>query len=237
MNPLVPGIEPARLNRFTRERSLVRAQPCPHQERSKCVSWTPETARVRGGGRAETSGEIRRLAAAAFRSRMLRPIRSASPARACRESPAPERESGARLSNPSQVDSSRIRLFTKFQMCAGSIVILTAALLLAPVVPLASPAAAASQPVVSSVSPGSGTIGTPVTITGSGFNYGCTDGQTGQVYFGGHSGSERDRYRRGGHSRRADARRGGGVRGGGGLPRRFVRGIQRWHVRLSGAGG
>ena len=70
-------------------------------------------------------------------------------------------------------------------MRAGSIVILTAALLLAPVVPLASPAAAASQPVVSSVSPGSGTIGTPVTITGSGFNYGCTDGQTGQVYFGG----------------------------------------------------
>jgi len=102
-----------------------------------------------------------------------------------RERPAQERESGARLSNPSQVDSSRIRLFTKFQMRAGSIVILTAALLLAPVVPLASPAAAASQPVVSSVSPGSGTIGTPVTITGSGFNYGCTDGQTGQVYFGG----------------------------------------------------
>ena len=102
-----------------------------------------------------------------------------------RERPAQERESGARLSNPSQVDSSRIRLFTKFQMRAGSIVILTAALLLAPVVPLASPAAAASQPVVSSVSPGSGTIGTPVTITGSGFDYGCTDGQTGQVYFGG----------------------------------------------------
>jgi len=102
-----------------------------------------------------------------------------------RERPAQERESGARLSNPSQVDSSRIRLFAKFQMRAGSIVILTAALLLAPVVPLASPAAAASQPVVSSVSPGSGTIGTPVTITGSGFNYGCTDGQTGQVYFGG----------------------------------------------------
>ena len=39
-------------------------------------------------------------------------------------------------------------------------------------------------PVVSSVSPGSGTIGTPVTITGSGFNYGCTGGQSGQVYFG-----------------------------------------------------
>ena len=51
----------------------------------------------------------------------------------------------------------------------GCIVVLTTALLLAPVVPLASPAAAASQPVVSSVSPGSGTIGTPVTITGSGF--------------------------------------------------------------------
>ena len=40
-------------------------------------------------------------------------------------------------------------------------------------------------PAVSSVSPGSGTIGTPVTITGSGFNYGCTGGQSGQVYFGG----------------------------------------------------
>ena len=40
-------------------------------------------------------------------------------------------------------------------------------------------------PVVSSVSPGSGTIGTLVTITGSGFNYGCTGGQSGQVYFGG----------------------------------------------------
>jgi IPT/TIG domain len=70
-------------------------------------------------------------------------------------------------------------------MRAGSIVVLTAAVLLAPVVPLASPAAAASQPVVSSVSPGSGTIGTPVTITGSGFNTGCTGGQSGQVYFGG----------------------------------------------------
>ncbi len=70
-------------------------------------------------------------------------------------------------------------------MRVGSIVILTAALLLAPVLPLASPAAAASQPVVSSVSPGSGTIGTPVTITGSGFNYGCASGQSGQVYFGG----------------------------------------------------
>ena len=67
-------------------------------------------------------------------------------------------------------------------MRAGSIGFLTAALLLAPV---ASPAAAASQPVVSSVSPGSGTIGTPVTITGSGFDYGCTGGKTGQVYFGG----------------------------------------------------
>ena len=40
-------------------------------------------------------------------------------------------------------------------------------------------------PVVSSVSPGSGTIGTRVTITGSGFDYGCTGGQSGQVYFGG----------------------------------------------------
>ncbi|MGH2882889.1 MAG: IPT/TIG domain-containing protein [Solirubrobacteraceae bacterium] len=40
-------------------------------------------------------------------------------------------------------------------------------------------------PMVSSVSPGSGTIGTPVTITGSGFNYGCTGGQSGRVYFGG----------------------------------------------------
>ena len=70
-------------------------------------------------------------------------------------------------------------------MRAGSILVVTAALLLAPVVPLASPAEAASQPVVSSVSPGSGTIGTPVTITGSGFDYGCTGGQTGRVYFGG----------------------------------------------------
>ena len=70
-------------------------------------------------------------------------------------------------------------------MRAVSIVVVTAALLLAPVVPLASPAAAASQPVVSSVSPGSGTIGTPVTITGSGFDYGCAGGQSGQVYFGG----------------------------------------------------
>ena len=35
------------------------------------------------------------------------------------------------------------------------------------------------------MSPGSGTIGTPVTITGSGFNYGCAGGQSGQVYFGG----------------------------------------------------
>ena len=40
-------------------------------------------------------------------------------------------------------------------------------------------------PVVSLVSPGSGTIGTPVTITGSGFDYGCTGGQSGRVYFGG----------------------------------------------------
>ena len=70
-------------------------------------------------------------------------------------------------------------------MRAGSIVVLTTALLLAPVVPLASPAEAASQPVVSSVSPGSGTIGTPVTITGSGFDYGCTGGQSGHVYFAG----------------------------------------------------
>ena len=210
-------------------------------------------------------------------------------------------------------------------MRPGSIVILTAALLLAPVLPLASPAAAASQPVVSSVSPGSGPIGTLVTITGSGFNDGCTGGQSGQVYFGGilaanatvtdgaatavapthragavnvmvadclgdlsaissadtfvypapavssvspgsgmigtlvtitgsgfnygctggqsgqvyfhpdlrrppprrDFGGERDRYRRGGHSRRAYAPRGGGERDGGGLPRRFVRDIQR----------
>ena len=41
------------------------------------------------------------------------------------------------------------------------------------------------SPVVSSVSPGSGTIGTRVTITGSGFDYGCTGGQSGQVSFGG----------------------------------------------------
>ena len=40
------------------------------------------------------------------------------------------------------------------------------------------------SPVVSSVSPGSGTIGTGYDH-GSGFDYGCTDGQTGQVYFGG----------------------------------------------------
>jgi IPT/TIG domain len=40
-------------------------------------------------------------------------------------------------------------------------------------------------PVVSAVSPGSGTIGTRVTVTGSGFDYGCTAGQTGQVFFGG----------------------------------------------------
>jgi hypothetical protein len=39
-------------------------------------------------------------------------------------------------------------------------------------------------PVVSSVSPGSGTVGTSVTITGSGFDYGCTGGQSGQVFFG-----------------------------------------------------
>ena len=69
-------------------------------------------------------------------------------------------------------------------MFVGSIVVLAAALLPAPVVPSAGPAAATSQPVVSSVSPGSGTIGTSVTITGSGFDYGCTGGQSGQVYFG-----------------------------------------------------
>ena len=40
-------------------------------------------------------------------------------------------------------------------------------------------------PVVSSISPRSGTIGTRVTITGSGFNYGCTGGQSGQVSFSG----------------------------------------------------
>ena len=70
-------------------------------------------------------------------------------------------------------------------MRVGSTVVLTAALLSAPLVLLAGPAAAASQPVVSSVSPGSGTIGTTVTITGSGFDYGCASGQTGSVYFGG----------------------------------------------------
>jgi IPT/TIG domain len=70
-------------------------------------------------------------------------------------------------------------------MRAGSIVIVTAALTLASVVSLANSAAAAAQPVVGSVSPGSGTIGTPVTITGSGFDYGCTGAQSGQVYFGG----------------------------------------------------
>ena len=69
-------------------------------------------------------------------------------------------------------------------MFVGSIVVLAAALLPAPVAPLASPSAATSQPVVSSVSPGSGTIGTSVTITGSGFDYGCTGGQSGQVFFG-----------------------------------------------------
>ena len=70
-------------------------------------------------------------------------------------------------------------------MIVGSIVVLSVALLPAPVAPLAAPAAATPQPVVSSVSPGSGTIGTRVTITGSGFDYGCTGGQTGQVSFGG----------------------------------------------------
>jgi hypothetical protein len=70
-------------------------------------------------------------------------------------------------------------------MRVGSLVLLTAALLPAPVALLADPAAATAQPVVSSVSPGSGTIGTRVTITGSGFDYGCTGGQSGQVYFSG----------------------------------------------------
>jgi hypothetical protein len=74
---------------------------------------------------------------------------------------------------------------TKFRMRAGSIVLLTAALVPAPVALLASPAAASAQPVVSSISPRSGTIGTRVTITGSGFNYGCTGGQSGQVSFSG----------------------------------------------------
>ena len=69
-------------------------------------------------------------------------------------------------------------------MFVGSIFVLAAALLPAPVVPIANPSAATSQPVVSSVSPGSGTIGTSVTITGSGFDYGCTGGQSGQVFFG-----------------------------------------------------
>ena len=70
-------------------------------------------------------------------------------------------------------------------MRAGSIATLTAALLSAPGILLAVPAEAASQPVVSSVSPGSGTIGTAVTITGSGFDTGCSSGQSGVVYFGG----------------------------------------------------
>ena len=70
-------------------------------------------------------------------------------------------------------------------MRAGSIVILTTALLPAPVALLAGPAAATAQPVVSSVAPGSGTIGTRVTITGSGFDTGCTGGQSGGVFFGG----------------------------------------------------
>ena len=69
-------------------------------------------------------------------------------------------------------------------MFVGSIVVLAAALLPAPVAPLAGAAAAPPQPVVSSVSPGSGTIGTIVTITGSGFDSGCTGGQSGQVFFG-----------------------------------------------------
>ena len=112
-------------------------------------------------------------------------------------------------------------------MRAGSIVILTAALLLAPVVPLASPAAAASQPVVSSVSPGSGTIGTPVTITGSGFDYGCTGGQSGQVYFGGQAAANAT-VTDGAATAVAPTHDAGAVYvTSGGLPRRFVRGIQR----------
>ncbi len=70
-------------------------------------------------------------------------------------------------------------------MRVGSFAILAAALLPAPGILLAAPAAAAAQPVVSSVSPGSGTIGTTVTIGGSGFDDGCSGGQTGTVYFGG----------------------------------------------------
>jgi IPT/TIG domain len=70
-------------------------------------------------------------------------------------------------------------------MRVGSFAILIAALLPAPSILLAAPAAAAAQPVVSSVSPGSGTIGTTVTIIGSGFDGGCSGGQTGAVYFGG----------------------------------------------------
>jgi hypothetical protein len=70
-------------------------------------------------------------------------------------------------------------------MRVGSFAILTAALLSAPSILLAAPAAAAAQPVVSSVLPGSGTIGTTVTIMGSGFDGGCTGGETGTVYFGG----------------------------------------------------
>ena len=200
-------------------------------------------------------------------------------------------------------------------MFLGSIVVLAAALLPAPIAPLAGPAAATSQPVVSSVSPGSGTIGTPIAITGSGFENTCPGGQGDQVFFGGvaatnatfssdgaatavapphpaggvyvrvmdchgalsavspadtfvypapvvssvspgsgtigtsvydhrlgfrlrlyrraggpgairrGSGNGRDRYRWGGHSRRAAAPRGGGAREGGGLPRRSVGGI------------
>src|SRR5436305_434530 len=70
-------------------------------------------------------------------------------------------------------------------MRVGSFAILTAALLPAPGVLLAAPAAAAAAPLVSSVSPGSGRIGTTVTITGSAFDDGCSGGQTGTVYFGG----------------------------------------------------
>ena len=70
-------------------------------------------------------------------------------------------------------------------MLLGSLVALAAALLPAPVAQIAGSVAASSQPVVSSVLPGSGTIGTSVTVTGSGFDIGCNSGQSGQVFFGG----------------------------------------------------
>ena len=57
--------------RFTRERSLVQAQPCPSRTSKMRQAGLPEPARVPGRGRAEASAEIRKLAAAAFRSRML----------------------------------------------------------------------------------------------------------------------------------------------------------------------